>query len=167
LEAVDDTVDFPEDDPKLIARLILFLYMDYYPVRNNKTAGLDDSPAPVVEWMGSLRRLLRPSNDIFVHPLDAHIFKLLGTESMTTDVLMHALADKYEAPKLATKARQDYLHAIIRLDRDESMGDFVTSVRIVYQKTSNTDHKTPRRRPLRRPGRAEVDTDVPFGGRIL
>jgi hypothetical protein len=72
--------------------------------------------------MGSLRRLLRHSIDIFVHPLDVHIFKLFGTESMATDVLMHALADKYEAPKLATKARQDYLHAKNRLDRDETLG---------------------------------------------
>lgn len=95
-----------------------------------------------MKWMESLCRLLGPSEDIFIHPSDTEDFSRNKSESMATDAAMHAIADEYNVPKLAMEARKSYLQAETRLTEDRalhrSLDDFLNSVKIVYQTTTDT-----------------------------
>lgn len=141
-------MDFPKDDPKLIARLILFLYTEYYPVWKPGQAQGNARTVASSKWMKSLRKLLH-SEDIFINKEQGEIYESVGTESMATDTWMHALADRLDVPKLAAEAQKNYGQAISRLEALHTMGsedyclmeDFATSVKVVYQTTSATDRR--------------------------
>ncbi len=102
-------------------------------------------PAAGAKWWEPLRRLFCSSGNIFIHEGDAKIFKLEERESMATNSLIHALADRLEVPKLARAARNDYLQAGNRLieagTTTDFVEDFTNSVRVVYQTTSDTDRR--------------------------
>jgi hypothetical protein len=148
-------VDFPEDDPKLIARLILFLYMDHFPAWNHTSDNQEGSawtypnrqregcPVLTTKWMDSLRSLLHLSDNVFINGSDAEIYEQDYGESLATVVSVHALAVKMDVPKLATAAQQEYLKAKTGLPHsncvDRREDDFLTSIKIVYQTTLDTD----------------------------
>jgi hypothetical protein len=136
-------VDFPEDDLQLIARLILFLYTGYLPSWSQDSQEQEGCPAPTMRWMGSLRKMLRPSEDVFINCFDEEIYEQDHGESMATVVLLHALAVKLDVLKLEMEARMEYLIAKTRLPYSKCVGgrgnDFLNSLKLVYQKTLDTD----------------------------
>ncbi|ERF68885.1 hypothetical protein EPUS_04537 [Endocarpon pusillum Z07020] len=147
-EVGEGAVDFPEDDPKLIARLIFFLYTEYYPVWKPGQAQGNARTVASSKWMKSLRELLH-SEDIFINKEQGEIYESVGTESLATDTWMHELAGRLDVPKLAAEAQKNYGQAISRLEALHTMGsedyclmeDFATSVKVVYQTTSATDRR--------------------------
>ncbi|KAF7504601.1 hypothetical protein GJ744_002028 [Endocarpon pusillum] len=139
-EAVEGAVDFPEDDPKLIARLILFLYTEYYPVWKPGQAQGNAGKVASSQWMKSLRELLH-SEDIFINKEQGEMCESMGTESMAIDTWMHALADRLDVPKLAAEAQKNYGQARSRMEDLCSVEDFAASVKVVYQTTSTTDRR--------------------------
>lgn len=146
-EAVENTVDFPDDDPKSIARLILFLYTEYYPVWI-KDANDEDSSPRTAEWFGCLQSLLDSSRRS-VDSENVEDAKVEQAGSMAIDASVHALADRLDIPKLAVEARKPYLQARNRLTENgllpELWQDFFNSVKIVYDTTLDTRSQTQRR----------------------
>lgn len=133
-------MDFPEDDPKLIARHILFLYTKYYPHEigdRDVHASLEANEV----WFKCLRALLSPSDDIFVHEREVEIFEEWSADGLATDATMHALADRFDVPKLAFEARKNYLRAKMVLEDYRCPRDFVQSVKVVYTTTRSTDRR--------------------------
>jgi BTB/POZ domain len=140
-EALEDKVDFPEEDPKLIARLILFLYTNYYPLWQNPYHEGDEQKANA-KWFKALRSLLAPSDDPFLLPVEAKGFPDSYGDSLAIDAAMHNLADKYDIPKLAVEARRNYMQARKRLICWYPVFEvFAESVKIVYQTTTPTDRR--------------------------
>lgn len=142
-EGVENSVNFPDDDPKSIARLILFLYTENYPLWRKYTL-LEDSSPRTAEWFECLQSLLRSSKT------SNHSEKVEDTEveqagSMATDASIHALADRLEVPKLAIEARKSYLQARTRIAEarllPELWQDFFSSVKIVYDTTLESDRR--------------------------
>ena len=74
-EGVECTVNFPDDDPKVIARLILFLYTNHYP-HNYLPLHEADSRSANETWFKGLRTLLSASDDNFIHKTDAESFNM-------------------------------------------------------------------------------------------
>jgi hypothetical protein len=139
-ETVESAVTFPEDDPKVIARLILFLYTSYYLHKTPDTDADDDLDANET-WFNCLRSLHRPSDDVFIYETDAKIFEAWNIDGLATDAKMHALADRLDVPKLATEARKNHLQAKVRLESYEYLEEFFQSVTVVYATTSSTDRR--------------------------
>lgn len=136
-------MNFPEDDPKLIVRLILFLYTKYFPEWGSCNSRREVYMAPITMWMCYILRLLHPFDTAFINSSDAEIYEQDCRESLATVALVHALAVKMDVPKLAMTAQQEYLKARIVLPHskcvDSSEKDFLASIKIVYQTTLDTD----------------------------
>jgi hypothetical protein len=147
-------VNFPEDDPKLMARLILFLYTEDFPAWDYSEPQLPAwnrhqqkaCPASTTKWMNSLRSLLHSSDrtdTVFINSSHAKIFEKDYRESLTTIVLIHTLAVKMEVPKLEIKVRQEYLKVTSGLPHSKCKKsgetDFLTSIKTIYRTTSDTD----------------------------
>lgn len=140
---MEDRVHFPEDNPKLIARLILFLYTNHYP----RIADGDEDDCKVAadrneRWFSSLRSLLNQSTDIFNLSFEDETLQTWDTDSMLVHALMHALADKFDVPNLLEQARRNYDQAAkcFQVGR-VCFNDFAESVKIVYRTTGNDDRR--------------------------
>lgn len=136
-------MEFVEEDPKLIARLLLFLYTNYYP---HMIGFVDahESPNANQIWFEHLRALLSPSDDTSVHEADDKVFRKWQMDGMATNAAIHALADRLDVSGLAMKARKAYLQAEPRIHEDhdfEGFEDFAQSIRVVYSTTSSIDRR--------------------------
>ncbi len=108
-----------EDDPKMIARFIVFLYSLTYPMTSNEAKLSADS----------VRQLLVSSSQTYCDQ-SAHENLLAFHASL------YGVADKFECESLKEACKNAYVRA---LRRRFSIPDFISSINVVYETTPEAD----------------------------
>ncbi|ERF68890.1 hypothetical protein EPUS_04542 [Endocarpon pusillum Z07020] len=118
-EAVNQSVTLKEDDPQMVARLIVFLYSWTYPMTGKDAKKSADS----------VRRLLA-SND------QAYQDQSEDENLLTFHASLYGVADKFECESLKENCQKAYIRA---LHGSFSIPDFISSINVVYETTPETD----------------------------
>ncbi|KAF7504609.1 hypothetical protein GJ744_002036 [Endocarpon pusillum] len=118
-EASNQSVTLEEDDPQMVARLIVFLYSRTYPMTGKDAKKSADS----------VRRLLA-SND------QAYRDQSEDEKLLTFHASLYGVADKFECHELKELCQNAYIWG---LHGSFSIPDFISSIKVVYETTPETD----------------------------
>lgn len=130
-EAIERSVDLPDDDPKIVARLLLFLYTGGYPVHLTE------------EW-----HRLNNENYYAYRKQLASVIRCndnedeIPTSSLCVEAAVHGIAEKYVVPRLkelSAEAYQECMDAKWNKRCPETIAEFIRSIKIVYNTTKPSD----------------------------
>jgi hypothetical protein len=109
-----------DDDPALVARLLVYLYGEVYPV--------GDEGQEV--WGNSLGKLFGGDTEVPENSSGS------SDQPLSLHAALYGLADKYGCPSLKHDCQQAYIKT---LQGDFSLADFISSINVVYETTPEGD----------------------------
>jgi hypothetical protein len=118
-EAVDQAVTLEDDDPQMIATVIVFLYGGTYPTTKK---GAEDS-AKSLEKLLSSKTQAQCGQDAQGNPLTRH-------------ASLYGVSERYQCPELKSACWGAY---ITSLSQNCSTSDFISSIHVVYETTPEAD----------------------------
>ena len=128
-EDTEQAADLPDDDPKMVARLLLFLYTRRYPVRGTEEWQELDN-----EHYYAHRKQL--ASVIGCNDNEDEIPRI----SLCVEATVHGLAEKYVVPRLKKLSIEAYqASAKIKVWSPQTIEQFTRSIKIVYSTTKPSD----------------------------
>jgi hypothetical protein len=119
----------PDDDPKIVARLLVYLYTKSYPILG-RSKWLDLDNEHYYAYRKKLAFLMgcNDSNDD------------IPKTSLSVEVAVHGLAEKYMIPKLKQLSREAYQMIVQRQAWcPQATQQFITSISTIYKTTRPSD----------------------------
>jgi hypothetical protein len=112
-------VTLEEDDPKMVARMLVYIYGQEYPVTF-------DGASPFAE---SAQKLL----PAYLTGIEGD---MKGDGPLSVHAAVYSIADKYDCQSLKAACEQAYVG---RLSAQTSLGDFIASIDVIYETTPRDD----------------------------